>query len=75
MALCCGVKLRTAEELFEELKKNNIRIRALIDLYEKTTNESSDNQEETHIRERKAEYIRMEILKATAFNDKLLKEI
>ncbi|MDP2750094.1 MAG: hypothetical protein Q8O89_04650 [Nanoarchaeota archaeon] len=63
------------QEDLEELERNALRIRTLIEIYDKTLVDDVKNEEELHIQKLKAEYLKKEILKATSMNDKILRKI
>lgn len=63
------------QENLEELRRNNIRAKALVNLYEKLIEEKARTEKEKQLKEAKAEYIRKEILKATTASDKILRKM
>lgn len=62
-------------ELTGELENNNVRIKALIDLYERVLWEEITTEQNLRVKKTKAEYLRKEILKAATLNDKLIKKL
>lgn len=62
-------------ELIGELENNNVRVKALIELYERVLEEEITTEQDLRVKKTKAEYLRREILKAAALNDKLMKKI
>lgn len=62
-------------ELVGELENNNIRVKALIDLYERVLEEEITTEQDLRVKKTKAEYLRRELLKAAILNDKLMKKL